>query len=163
MLDQIRLNGEQGELIDEVKRLAKTWGIITPYTSFLVLEDDMPVASAPTIRHQSEDRFRNLSQKSGEASVMASEEMASITDSSYSMEPEPMGEIKWIGGKMFTRQGPLWQESGADPQRAKSITFASKAYFELLAKYPELREILALGSVCFLWQGETLTITNIQN
>ena len=40
LLDQIRLNGENKELVDEVVRLAKQYGIITPYTSYLILEDE---------------------------------------------------------------------------------------------------------------------------
>src|SRR6185437_2375822 len=44
LLDQIRANGEQKELIDEVTALAKRYGIATPYTSFLVVPDGpMPV------------------------------------------------------------------------------------------------------------------------
>ncbi len=51
ILDQIRANGEQKELVDEVVALAKKYGIATPYTSYLVVPDGpMPVA-AP-------DRFR---------------------------------------------------------------------------------------------------------
>ncbi len=40
LLDQIRLNGEQKEVIDEIVRLSKKHGIITPYTSYLILEDE---------------------------------------------------------------------------------------------------------------------------
>src|SRR5438874_8867681 len=44
LLDQIRVNGEQKELIDEVVALAKRYGVATPYTSFLVVPDGpMPV------------------------------------------------------------------------------------------------------------------------
>jgi Ca-activated chloride channel family protein len=39
LLDNIRLNGEQGELVDEVVTLGRRYGIVTPYTSFLVTED----------------------------------------------------------------------------------------------------------------------------
>jgi len=39
LLDEIRLHGEKKELKDEIIRLAKLHGIVTPYTSFLVLED----------------------------------------------------------------------------------------------------------------------------
>jgi len=39
LLDQIRLNGESQELKDEVIALARAYGIVTPYTSFLVVED----------------------------------------------------------------------------------------------------------------------------
>ncbi len=40
LLDQIRLNGESAELRDEVIRLAREQGIVTPYTAYLVLEDE---------------------------------------------------------------------------------------------------------------------------
>ncbi len=41
LLDQIRLHGESQELKDEIVALGKKHGIVTPYTSFLVLEDGM--------------------------------------------------------------------------------------------------------------------------
>ena len=39
LLDQIRINGEQKELVDEVVLLAKRYGITTPYTSYLIMPD----------------------------------------------------------------------------------------------------------------------------
>ena len=39
LLDQIRINGEQKELMDEMLALAKKYGIATPYTSYLVVPD----------------------------------------------------------------------------------------------------------------------------
>jgi Ca-activated chloride channel homolog len=48
LLDQIRLHGENAELRDEVAQLARDYGIVTPYTSYLILEDEahrgVPVA-----------------------------------------------------------------------------------------------------------------------
>jgi Ca-activated chloride channel family protein len=44
LLDQIRLKGENKELVDEVIMLAKKYGIATPYTSYLVLPDEKEVA-----------------------------------------------------------------------------------------------------------------------
>src|SRR5207248_3682030 len=44
LLDQIRANGEQKELVEEVVSLARRYGIATPYTSYLVVPDGpMPV------------------------------------------------------------------------------------------------------------------------
>ncbi len=40
LLDQIRLHGRSDELVDEVVRLSKEYGIATPYTSYLVLENE---------------------------------------------------------------------------------------------------------------------------
>ncbi|MDP7111907.1 MAG: VIT domain-containing protein [Myxococcota bacterium] len=60
LLDEMRRNGEQRELVDEVITLSKRFGIMTPYTSFLVVEDtavasnrvttstDAPAITAPT-------------------------------------------------------------------------------------------------------------------
>ena len=50
LLQQIRLNGAKTELIDEVMRLGREYGIVTPYTSGLVVEEGMRlgrVAGAP--------------------------------------------------------------------------------------------------------------------
>jgi Ca-activated chloride channel family protein len=49
LLDQIRRNGEQKELVEEVKKLAKKHGITTPYTSYLVVPD---TASTPVVTNQ---------------------------------------------------------------------------------------------------------------
>ncbi|MDF1751366.1 MAG: VIT and VWA domain-containing protein [Verrucomicrobiales bacterium] len=40
LLEQIRLNGESDELKDEVTSLAREYAIVTPYTSWLILEDE---------------------------------------------------------------------------------------------------------------------------
>jgi Ca-activated chloride channel family protein len=50
LLDQIRLHGENKELVDEVVRLAKKHGIITPYTSYLILEDEAIAANNNRVR-----------------------------------------------------------------------------------------------------------------
>jgi Ca-activated chloride channel homolog len=56
LLDNIRLGGEQKELVDEVIRLSKRYGIVTPYTSYLVTEDQVvaqpsrPITPAPPPR-----------------------------------------------------------------------------------------------------------------
>ncbi|MGM0558691.1 MAG: VIT domain-containing protein [Myxococcota bacterium] len=39
LLEQIRLNGEQPELEKEVTRLGKKFGLVTPYTSYLAVDD----------------------------------------------------------------------------------------------------------------------------
>lgn len=40
LLDQIRLHGKSEELVQNVTQLAKRYGIITPYTSYLIIEDE---------------------------------------------------------------------------------------------------------------------------
>jgi Ca-activated chloride channel family protein len=40
LLDEIRLHGENAELRDEVTALARRYGIVTPYTAYLIMEDE---------------------------------------------------------------------------------------------------------------------------
>jgi Ca-activated chloride channel family protein len=40
LLDEIRLHGENRELRDEVTDLARQYGIVTPYTAYLIVEDE---------------------------------------------------------------------------------------------------------------------------
>lgn len=48
LLDEIRRNGESKEIKDEVTALARRYGIVTPYTAYLIIEDEqrrnVPVA-----------------------------------------------------------------------------------------------------------------------
>ncbi len=48
LLDEIRLHGENTELVEEVKRLAREHGIVTPYTSYLVREERRRLSSTWT-------------------------------------------------------------------------------------------------------------------
>jgi Ca-activated chloride channel family protein len=59
LLDQIRANGENKELVQEVIRLAKKHGITTPYTSYLVAPDatPAPVANVAPSSGASRDAF----------------------------------------------------------------------------------------------------------
>ena len=60
LLDEIRLHGDSKELRDEVTDLARKYGIVTPYTAYLIAEDesrrDIPTAgrSIPTLSRNEE-------------------------------------------------------------------------------------------------------------
>src|SRR5262249_1323308 len=47
LLDQIRANGEKTELVQEVVSLSKKYGIVTPYTSHLIVPDGVVPVAAP--------------------------------------------------------------------------------------------------------------------
>ncbi len=46
LLDELRLRGPSGELVDEVRRLGVEHGIVTPYTSHLILEQGLALPPA---------------------------------------------------------------------------------------------------------------------
>ena len=90
LLDQVRLHGESTEMKDEIVRLAKQHGVVTPYTSFLIIEDESQQVAANRLparnqllnnRVASDLSFRNsnsvqfqtgMNQRSGRSSVDAS-------------------------------------------------------------------------------------------
>ncbi len=84
LLDEIRLRGESAELRDEVTDLARQYGLVTPYTAYLIHEDEqrraVPLAqqSLPQLQtdatafRQSEMAYRSLQRDvSGEGAVAA--------------------------------------------------------------------------------------------
>jgi Ca-activated chloride channel family protein len=54
LLDEIRLHGENGELRDEVTQLARKYGIVTPYTAYLIVEDEARRGVAVNMRSMQE-------------------------------------------------------------------------------------------------------------
>lgn len=104
LLDEIRLNGEKDELKQEVVDLAKRYGIVTPYTSYLVLEDERILSSAGggrAMREQLQDaavrsyalqagRAMKAPAEAGKAGVDLSQETQSLRYSqSYRGGPSP--------------------------------------------------------------------------
>ncbi|MBI2837178.1 MAG: VWA domain-containing protein, partial [Acidobacteria bacterium] len=96
LLDQLRLHGEEKELVDEVTQLARRFGIITPYTSYLIVEDETaritrnelrsdsatfgvaPGAASPANRQKAAEEYRSMQEKSGASSVTASSEVEAL-------------------------------------------------------------------------------------
>jgi Ca-activated chloride channel family protein len=71
LLNSIRLNGENQELIDSVVKLSVRYGIITPYTSFLITENDILSQRGREEAAQSfGDTARDLSQQTTGANAV---------------------------------------------------------------------------------------------
>lgn len=90
LLDQIRLHGESKELVDDVIRLSKEFGIQTPYTSYLILEDgrQMPQAGGGGLRGGAEDERR----KAVEGKLAADRPAAPATAAEPKPAPSPARE-----------------------------------------------------------------------
>jgi Ca-activated chloride channel family protein len=82
LLDEIRLHGENSELRDEVTQLARKYGIVTPYTAYLIVEDeqrrDVPIPMRslrglnenPSARQEAADSWRQFTtDRGGDAGV----------------------------------------------------------------------------------------------
>jgi Ca-activated chloride channel family protein len=111
LLDQIRLNGAQKELVDEVTQLAKKYGVITPYTSYLILEDEVvttnPVNNPPIFRgrfgaggvddfsDKSKKEYENMNEISGSGSIQTSSEFQSLSNA------RSISDVKQGSSRMF--------------------------------------------------------------
>ena len=91
LLNAIRLNGENPELVDSIVRLSIRYGIITPYTSFLITEDDIFSQSG---REEAQTTFQQdtgtFGDASGAGAVDAAESAAGLSSANAPMEaPAP--------------------------------------------------------------------------
>ena len=97
LLDHVRLHGKEKELIDEITQLAKIYGIITPYTSYLILEDEKDlvqrdeispldqtlravVPKASNFLRKNKKAYSDMMEESGAGSVQASKELQSMVN-----------------------------------------------------------------------------------
>ncbi len=89
LLTSIRLNGENSELVNSIISLSVRYGIITPYTSFLINENDI---LSQTGRDQAAQSFSDTAnQLAGQASGAAAVNAADASGSLQAAEaPAPM-------------------------------------------------------------------------
>lgn len=178
LLDQLRLHGEEKELIDEITRLARQYGIVTPYTSYLIVEDekirrgrgdledsDMTIGglpAAPGLERQRREEFAAMKDKSGMGSVRASVELQKLNQATRvgaSDSAQENSRVRIVRGAAFYLNKDTWvdgriQARGSLP--VKRIAFASAGYFALLDRHPELAPVLALGRSVRFVLGEAV-------
>lgn len=176
LLDQIRLKGQNKELIEEVIRLSKQYGIITEYTSFLV-RDDVDVRAdadaAPMMREAQDNVSRSLEADSGAWAVSQSQNSTNLQKQNAPApaaggsfldaegKVQTVSQVKYVGQRAFYNKQGTWQDSlPADKLPVLSIQRFSPLYFEL-GLQPDIKDILALGeSVEFVLSGHLIKITD---
>lgn len=169
LLDQIRRGGYNQELVDAIVALGTTYGIVTPYTSYLVREEvevetarpplgpgslPIPMPTLPPAR----DDIQQVSPAmpapmvSGEAAV--NDSIARSTMRRAERADEQQG-VRFVAGKTFLHQEfvtgasgepvALWVDSAYQPEMALTpLPFGSDAYFALAAD-PQVRQWLAIS------------------
>ena len=93
LLDQVRLHGEDRELREEIVDLARRYGIVTPYTSYLIIEDEkerrarnelgeeeqtLGAIRDITFNRSMKSEYDSMHRKSGSRSITASKEVAGL-------------------------------------------------------------------------------------
>lgn len=178
-LGQIRLNGENPELVDEITRLARRFCIVTPYTSFLIVEDEPALARSDGGRNgRDQERkaapaeMQALRSSEGSASMVASKAVQDMKSAQQPAAPQARGEAahQWVAGAAFYQKAGVWQQAdwpglGNGTQRVgaekpvQRLVFLSAEYLAFLRSHPELATVFALGDrVQFLFQGQAYEV-----
>ncbi len=174
LLNSIRLRGENRELVESIVRLSVRYGIITPYTSFLIEEDDIltqtgraqaaqglaqaEAAFGPTSGRSAvdaADAFGSLEQAAAPAAVPT---MVAVQPPAGGQEQgvPPSSPIQTVNDKTFLWRGGVWVDTQFEPDTmtTEQVVFLSDAYFELLTQHPALGAYFALGErVIVVWEG----------
>ncbi len=164
LLDQIRLHGENVELKQEVIALAKEFGLVTPYTSYLVQEEEFADArpnESNGLRSLSLDSFRaGMDATSGESAVAASRQIRAYKEADTPSPASPTGRAIIDGRTMQQTQNGTWLDTDM-PANATliQVAFGSEGYFALLRAFPEARAFSRLGaSITFTLHGRWIQI-----
>lgn len=187
LLLEIRKKGENAELKEEVIGLAKAFGLVTPYTSYLVLEPSMthrledrddgirPLtasasrpapASAPAAPSQPAREMasgRGMYQSTGADAVGTSTTLDEMKESEGLAGEERFrgNAVRSVGRRNFLYRDNAWVEEGLDltsDTTVVTVTAFSDEYFKLAA-HPEVAKIIALGpAVAFRHDGKVYRI-----
>jgi Ca-activated chloride channel family protein len=173
-MDEIRLHGENKELKDEIVRLSKKYGVMSPYTSFLVQEEDLMTFGPP----RDEPRMmRNAPESANlDALISFSAERPAISAASRGVAavkmskksramkeaeaPQESDFVKRIGSQTFYFKNDFWIDSEYLDEKTIDIKYSSSAYTDLILTYPEIAKIAALGNrVIFKFKDKFIKIS----
>ena len=176
LVEQIRSNGENKELRDEIVDLGTRYGIVTPYTSYLATDGsersakDLPIngrqfGNLSVGRRNSDSRNSTpgVGLTTGRGAVQESKkakEQQSVVDIT-SEDDEAIriaGNLKKVGAKTFYLENGVWIDSEFK-EEAKlpeiKLKFAENEYFDVIAKEIELAQFFSLGEqVLVVWKGK---------
>jgi Ca-activated chloride channel family protein len=159
LLSQIRLHGENREAVDEIVALAIRYGIVTPYTSFLIQEDaDVLSQEGRTAAGKSVQQNAPppaAAPTSGAGAVGKSQANQEMKDANAAPSSGD-GKLKHAGDKAFILRNGVWTDTTFVPEKMTTtkIPFGSAQYFELLAQHPEWYKYVAVGEqVIFVVNG----------
>jgi Ca-activated chloride channel family protein len=153
LLNQIRLSGPDQETIDQIVRLSIRYGIITPYTSYLVTED-MPLGAAEqqriAIEQYNQMQATPLVTTFGQDAVEKAAEQGALSAAEAPAISVQGSEqiVRIVGSRTFVNQDGVWIDTAFDADRMETVkvAFLSDDYFTLVEASPEIAAGFALGN-----------------
>lgn len=148
LLNEIRLHGENREVIDEIVELSLRYGIITPYTSFLVDETgrvltDRGLEESKTFLGTA---LPAAAPATGADGVTYSLERQRLSESDTAYSSATPAGLRQVGDRAFLRVNGVWTDTTyRQGTPTTKITFGSESYFALAAHHPQWARYLSLG------------------
>ena len=179
LMEQVRSNGEQKELRDEIVDLGTRYGIVTPYTSYLALEQREVISSnlttlQPGVADASPGRgFGNMNAPSatpapkmravtGAEAVQQSKSARDKQDAERLKDETRTDAVRRVEGKTFYLINGVWTDSEfkSDSRLPETtLTFGSEEYFDLLKQNPKLGSYFSLGErVVVVFEGRVYRV-----
>lgn len=154
LLAQIRLHGENKEAVDEIVSLAVRYGIVTPYTSFLIDERQdvfTPQGLGGAAQNMQKQLAPAATAAAGPTAVSGSQLNRALREAD-SAATDTTGQVKQIGDKAFILRDGVWTDSSFDSTKMTTtkVQFGSDEYFALLEQHPNWAPFLALGQKVIL-------------
>ncbi len=162
---EVRVNGLHPELVEEIRSTALRYGILTEYTSYLVLEPDL-VAGAPV----TPPALREEAPRAGRDAVMGAAAAIRAREANRAQDVDEMekmvldaaqaqvggtggfrrpddatlnngdgSRLSVVSGRAFVLRDGAWVDRGhGSDARVVEVETFSEAYFDLLRALPEL-------------------------
>jgi Ca-activated chloride channel family protein len=183
LMDQVRTNGEQKELRDEIVDLGTRYGIVTPYTSYLALENAQEITQSTGRRQPVQRRPAStdilgtmnapapasspssngvLDAVTGAGAVQLSKSTREQQETARLKEETRKDAVRRVSEKTFYLIDGVWTDSEfkAEARLPETVVvFGSDEYFALLKQHSKLGSYFSLGErVVVVFEGRVYRV-----
>jgi uncharacterized protein YegL len=182
LMEQIRINGDNKELRDEIIELGTRYAIVTPYTSYLATDGSFvqrPVtgntfsmdgaSSADSSVMMREERGKTAVKMSVQQNTLQSNTTMASKDKNKAEEPSQVyiqnsTTNQYVANKNFFNQNGNWVDAEFKEEARLpevKVKFASNEYFDLVNQEPDLAQYFAIAeNVTVVWKGKVYRVVN---
>ncbi len=178
LLDVIRVEGESASLVEEVRELGLSYGLVTPYTTFIITAQTEGAASAENMalygnsselnrasgQTTSQARVQNQSYQQATqvdlargANVLNNNGQSLVQMANQTIDLNLLREYKHMDQTITDE----WVTANIKVDR--QVTFGSDAYFELSADPIARAFMQSANNVLFIFKGEIIEIRDNDN
>jgi Ca-activated chloride channel family protein len=163
LLDQIRIHGENAEVKEEIVRLSKEFGVMTPYTSWMVVDElaknnrraydglrERGAAAPPAAEAK---RAQSGQAPTGDGAFKAGKAFSDMQKGEFdSKKAEEMqassarGAVRNVADKTFFGGQTRWVDGAYhDKMETKKVAFDSEEYWKLIERHAALARYQSIG------------------